>query len=139
MTATVIEATRRIGFTSIRNDRGELMEVNYDLLLVPPALEETAWEVINSRGKVETANNNRNFHYGKYKLAMWHRLSDANNWFFIDSNLCKQFLMWWDRVDDGIKQDRDTDTLVAKWYTYERYATTGLWAAWQWVYGHNVS
>ena len=29
MSATTIEATRRIGFTTIRNDRGELAEVKF--------------------------------------------------------------------------------------------------------------
>uniref|UniRef100_A0A6H1ZS65 Putative capsid protein n=1 Tax=viral metagenome TaxID=1070528 RepID=A0A6H1ZS65_9ZZZZ len=139
LSATSIEATRQIGFTSIFNDRGELLEVNYDTIVCPIALEETAWMVINSKGMVETSNNNRNFHYGRYQLAMWNRLTDTNNWFMLDSNLCKKFLLWWDRVDDGIKQDQDTDTLVAKWYTYERYATTGLWADWRPIYGHNVS
>ena len=63
MSATTIEATRRIGFTTIKNDRGELAEVNYDTILCPVSLEETAWEIINSKGQVETADNNRNFHY----------------------------------------------------------------------------
>lgn len=139
LSATSVEATRRLGFTSIFNDRGEQLEVNYDSILCPVSLEETAWMIINSRGQVETANNNRNFHMGRYNLAMWPRLTDTNNWFMYDSTLCKKFLLWWDRIEDGIKQDKDTDTLVAKWYCYERYATTGLWADWRPIYGHNVS
>jgi len=135
--ATAVEATRLLGYTSIFNDRGELLEVNYDTLLIPPALEESCWMLVNSKGQTETANNNRNFHYGKYNMAVWHRLTDLNNWFFIDSELSKKFLLWWDRIDDGIKQDSDSDTMVAKWYTYERY--TAGWAAWQEIYGHAVS
>jgi len=132
-----IEATRRLGFTHIYNDRGELMEVNYDTIVCPVSLEETGWEIINSAGKVNTANNNRNFHEGRYKLAVWPRLSDTNNWFMLDSVLAKKFLLWWDRVSDGIKMDADTDTLVKKWYLYERW-TVG-WADWRPVYGHLVS
>jgi len=137
LSAVSIEATRRIGLTGVYNNRGELVDVNYDLLLVPVNLEETAYEVINSKGKVETANNNANFHYGRYKMAVWRRLTDSNNWFFIDSSMSKMFLMWWDRLDDGIKMDRDTDTLVAKWYTYYREAAA--FADWRWVYGHLVT
>lgn len=137
LSATAIEATRRIGHTDVFNDRGELLEVNYDTILCTVNNEETAYQVINSKGEVETADNNRNFHYGRYKLAVWDRLSDSNNWFMLDSVLCKMFLMWWDRVNDGIKMDRDTDSLVAKWYKYERYNT--CWAAHQGIYGHNVS
>lgn len=137
LSATSIEATRRIGFTSIMNDRGELLDVNYDLLLVPPNLEETAWEVINSRGKVETADNNANFHYGKYQLAMWPRLTDTNNWFFLDSTLLKLFYLWMDRVKGTLNYDRDFDTLQAKWSFYERYQCG--WGDWRPGYGHLVA
>jgi len=135
--ATQVEVVRRIGYTDVVNDRGELLEVNYDTLLVPVALEESAWELINSTGKVDTANNNKNFHSGKYKLAVWHRLTDTNNWFFIDSRLCKDFVLWWDRVQTEFAMDRDFDTMVAKWRVYERYSAG--WAAHQGVYGSNVS
>lgn len=137
MSPTSVEATRRIGHNSIYNDRGELLGITYDLILCTVNNEETAWEIINSTGKVDTANNNRNFHQGRYKLAIWDRLTDSNNWFFIDSKLAKMFLLWWDRINDGIKQDSDTDSLVAKWYVYERYSAG--WADYRQVYGHNVS
>ena len=137
LSATAVEATRRIGHNAIFNDRGELLSVKYDMILCTINNEETAWEIINSTGKVDTANNNRNFHQGRYKLAVWDRLTDSNNWFFIDSKLAKMFLLWWDRVKDSIKLDSDTDTLVAKWYIYERYCAG--WADWRQVYGHNVS
>ncbi|MHC4585988.1 MAG: hypothetical protein ACYS3N_15780 [Planctomycetota bacterium] len=53
LNAVNIEATRRIGHQSIFNDRGELFEVNYDTILCTVVKEETAWEVINSKGKVD--------------------------------------------------------------------------------------
>ncbi|MCP4262819.1 MAG: hypothetical protein GY774_35720 [Planctomycetes bacterium] len=134
---TAIEATRRISHTSIFNDRGELASINYDTLLVPVNQEETAWEIINSKGKVDTADNNRNFHSGRYKLAVWDRLTDNNNWWMLDSKLCKMFLLWWDRVKPEFAYDRDFDTLMAKWRTYMRY--TAGWADWRPVYGHNVT
>ena len=132
-----VEATRRIGHTSIFNDRGELMLCNYDTILCTVNNEETAWEIIESKGKVDTANNNRNFHYGRYKLAVWDRLTDSNNWFMLDSKLAKMFLLWWDRVKPDLGYDRDFDTLVAKWSVYMRY-TVG-WADWRPIYGHNVA
>lgn len=136
LAAPAIEATRRIGHTSMFNDRGQLMGVNYDTILCTVANEETAWEVINSAGKVETADNNRNFHQGRYKLAVWDRLTDSNNWFMIDSKLAKKFLLWWDRIKTEFNYDRDFDTMVAKWSVYERYCAG--WADAHPVYGHNV-
>jgi len=132
-----VEATRRIGHTSIYNDRGELMFINYDTILCTINNEETAYEIINSTGKVDSADNNPNFHKGRYSLAVWDRLTDSNNWFMVDSRLAKMFLLWWDRVKDGIKQDTDTNTLVAKWYVYERYSAG--WADFRPIYGHNVT
>lgn len=137
LSATAIEATRRIGHTDIFNDRGQLMGINYDTILCTVNNEEAAWEVINSSGKVDTADNNRNFHNGRYKLAVWDRLTDSNNWFMMDSKLCKMFLLWWDRVKTEFNYDRDFDTMVAKWSVYERYSAG--WADWRGVYGHNVS
>jgi len=134
--AVSVEATRRIGMISIYNDRGEIADVNYDTLLVPVNLEEAAYELINSKGKVDDDVNNVNFHYGRYKLAVWRRLTDSNNWFMIDSKLIKQFLFWIDRVKPEFKNDRDFDTMVAKWSVYMRY---GVGAAdWRFIYGHLV-
>jgi len=137
ISATAIEATRRIGKRSIFNDRGELLDVNYDMIICTSSVEETAWEVINSKGKVNTADNNRNFHEGRYKLAVWDRLSDAKNWFMVDSRMMKMFLMWLDRIPPEYRYDRDFDTLIAKWSVYGRW---NCWYGdWKWAYGHAVS
>jgi len=137
LSAVNVEATRRIGHNSIMNDRGELMMINYDTILCTVNNEETAWEIINSTGKVDTADNNRNFHQGRYKLAVWDRLSDSNNWFMIDSRLAKMFLLWLDRVKPEFNYDRDFETLVAKWSVYARYNCD--WADARPIYGHLVS
>ncbi len=137
LSATSIEATRRIGHTDIFNDRGELMIVNYDTILCTINNEEKAYHVINSSGQVNTANNNPNIHKGRYTSIIWDRLTDSNNWWMIDSRLSKRFLLWWDRVKPDFKYDRDFDTMSAKWSVYYR-ATCG-WASWLPVYGHNVT
>lgn len=132
-----IEATRRIGKRSIFNDRGEMLDVNYDTIICTSELEETAFEVINSTGKVDTADNNPNFHKGRYKLAIWDRLTDTKNWFMVDSKLMKLFLYWLERVPPEYKYDRDFDTLIAKWSVYCRY--NAWYGDWRWSYGHQVS
>jgi len=132
-----VEATRRIGVSSIYTDRGELALIDYDTILAPVALEETGFELINSTGKVDTAENNVNFHKGRYTLVISPRLTDSNNWWMIDSRMAKQFLMWIDRVKPEFNFDRDFDTFVAKWSVYMRYGTG--YGAWQWVYGHSVT
>jgi phage major head subunit gpT-like protein len=136
LSATAVEATRRL-MTAYKDDQGELIAVNPDLLLVPRSLEETAWEIIASKGKPDTANNNANFHYGKYQLAVWDYLSDSNNWFFIDSLMASQFLNWFDRVALEFNKDKDFDTLKARFSAYMRYSFGH--SDWRFIYGHNVT
>ena len=134
LSATAIEATRRLSHTSIFNDRGELANVNYDTIICTVNKEEIAWEIINSRGKVDTADNNRNFHYGRYNLAVWDRLSNSYYWWMQDSKLAKMFFIWWDRVKPEFNYDRDFETYVAKWSVYMRCNVD--FYDWRPLYGH---
>ena len=137
LSATSVEATRRIGAASLYNDRGELALVEYDTIVVPVYLEEAGYEIINTSGKVDSAENNVNFHKGRYNMIVSPRLTDSNNWMFVDSRLAKQFLFWVDRVKPEFNYDRDFDTLVAKWSVYMRYGVG--YGSWLWCYGHNVT
>lgn len=136
--AIAVEATR-ILMSDFKGDRGQIISVNPDMLLGPINTEEIFWEIINSKGKVDTANNNRNLHFGKYKLIIWKFLSDTNNWFMIDSRLIKDMLTWWDKVMEEFFQDKDSDTLVAKYATYMRFSDEANWRDWRFVYGHEVA
>ena len=71
LSAVSVEATRRIGFSDVYNDRGDILDIDYDLILCTVNNEQKAYEIIESKGKVDTADNNANFHYGRYKLAVW--------------------------------------------------------------------
>lgn len=137
LTATAVETARQlmIGF---RSNRDNIIPIKPDLLIVPHQLEEKAYEIINSKGKVDTAQNNANFHQGKYKLVVWpNYLTDTNNWFLVDSQLMKMFLNWFDREPVQFFKDRDFDSLQAKFACYAYYSQG--FSDWRWVYGSNVS
>lgn len=136
LSSTAIEATRRL-MSSWTDDRGNIIAINPDLLIVPRALEEKAWTIIATKGEVDSAENNANFHYGKYKLAVWDYLSDTNNWSFVDSVLMKQMLEWYDRIPLEFGQEKSFDTFIAKYRSYMRYGYG--WNDWRWIYGHNVT
>lgn len=136
LNAVNIEAGRRLGAT-VKNNRGELMEVDYDMILCNVPNEEKAYEIINSAGKVETPNNNINFHKGRYKLVVWKRLTSSWAWFQIDSTLLKDCLVWWTRVAPEYNYDRDFDNYVAKWSVYFRENPDVY--DWQWIRGHNAT
>ena len=134
--ATAVEATR-ILMRKFRGLQGELLSIEPDMLMVPLDQEEIGWEIINSKGKIDTADNNQNFHYGKYKLAVWSRLADTKNWWMFDSKILKKSLFWFNREPMQFWQDKDSDTLLAKYIAYFRIGRG--WSDWRFCFGHLVS
>ncbi len=134
LSAANLEKTRQ-RMTDYVDLDGQLITPDPDTILCYTDNEETAWEIINSTGKVNTADNNKNFHEGKYKLLIWKRIS-ANNWFMIDYDGMKEYLHWWNREPIQFYQDRDSDTLCAKYLSYYRCGTG--WSDWRWLYGNLV-
>jgi len=131
MSAANIETVRQnmLDFTDLG---GETITVEPDTLICYKDNEETGYEIINSKGKVETADNNVNFHYGKYKLIVWNRLT-TSNWFVVDYDRMKDYLVWWNREPIQFMQDSDSDTHIAKYLSYYRCGTS--WDDWPWIYG----
>lgn len=119
-----------------RDDRNNRIMMNPDTLLIPTGLYETAWELMQSEGKVNTADHNPNIHHGKYKLVEWNLLSSSTDWFMIDSRLMKLFLNWFERVPMEFAYEEDFNTLVARYRAYTRY-NCGF-SDWMWIYGNDV-
>ncbi len=135
LSATNVETTRQL-MALYKDDIGEIISVQMDTIIVPRALEQTGWEIINSKGKVDTANNNANFHQGKYKMVVWDRLTDSNNWFGVDYDSMKEYLMWWNREPVDFFQDKDSSTMIAIYLGYYRVGTG--WDDWRWLLGNNL-
>jgi phage major head subunit gpT-like protein len=136
LSATAVEATRLL-MRALTDETDNLLISRIDTLLVPPALEEQAWEIVNATGKMDTADNNPNFNKGKYKIIVWDYLTDSNNWFAIDSKMCKMYLKWFNRIPTEFNKDKDFDTYISKWSTYCRYSYG--FSDWTFIYGHNVA
>lgn len=136
LSATAL-ATARIQmrkFLDLAANRGD---VEPDEILFPPDLYEVAFEINSSMGKVDTAENNRNVHFGRYKMIEWNYLTDTSNWFLMDSSLRGESLKWLDAVTAEFAQAEDMDTLVAKWRLYFVYGSKHL--DWRWITGATVS
>jgi hypothetical protein len=136
MNAVSVEAARREMY-NFRDDRGNRINVAPDRIVCGPAQEQTAWEIIHSKGKVDTANNNANFQEGAYELLMWKLIQSSSDWFLEDSNLRRNSLKWIDRIPLEHARVEDFDTLAHKYRGYMRYAW--LHRDWRWVYGSQVS
>ena len=135
LTDVNLEATRRL-MVGFQSDRNQVIEVLPDFILVPLQLEQVAFEIINSRGKVDTALNNANFHFGKYKLLVWpNYLSSSLNWFLLDSVMMKEYQLWFDRIKPEFQKDREFDTYNGKWSGYMRYSFG--WSDWRHLFGQN--
>lgn len=140
MSAVSVEAAR-IQMSKHRNDQGLEISISPNMLYYPIDLEETAYEITKSSGKVDTAENNANWNKGRYTTFgdLWlSTRGDTNNWFMIDEALMKRWgLCWVDRIKGEFAQVEDFDTLVGKWRTYMYWANNYL--DWRWVLGAEVS
>ena len=135
--SAVAVASARIQMVQFRGDRAERISVMPDSLLIPPDLYEIAFEISQSEGKVDTANNNRNVHKGQYSVKEWNYLTDSNNWFMMDSKMMKDFgLIWVERVKGEFGFIEDFDTLIGKWRAYARYGNGHV--DWRWIVGASV-
>jgi hypothetical protein len=130
-----------IQMKGFRDDRGNRISIMPDEIWIPVDLYGTAFEVLESFGKTGGSNNERNVHYGGYKIMPseggWNYMSDATDWFLCDSKLRKQSLTWYERVALEFAQAEDIDTLVAKWRAYMRYSY--MHNDWRWVLGSIVA
>lgn len=135
--SAVSVAAARIQMRGFRGDVAERLSIMPDTLWIPPDLYDIAYEISESSGKPDTANNNANVHKGKYEVYDWEYLTDSNNWFMCDSRQQKQFLTWFDRIPLEFAMAEELDTLIAKWRAYMRYSCA--WWDWRFILGANVS
>lgn len=131
--------TTRQAMRNFTDDKGQLIGVNPDMLLVPPELERTATQIVSERAIYEpnSAEYDVNMFSGRFRPVVWDRLTDANAWFLIDSTLMKQHLIWQNRIAPEFSQADDFDGLVAKFRGYMRYGIG--WTDWKFIYGNNPS
>ncbi len=132
-----VEATRRL-MIQFKTNRDNIQTDFPDLLLLPTELEDKGWELIKSKGKVDTAINNANFHEGRYKMAVWHNwLTDSNNWFMINSKRMREYLSWYEWNPTEFFYAGEFDTLTSKHAGYMSVNVSAM--DWRFIYGHNVS
>jgi len=133
-------ATRKL-MKAFVDDRGQLLRVMPNLLLVPRGLEDVAISLTQSPDQPNTANRSINpiqrFMPG-IQYVVWDYLNDTNNWFLIDSRLMKFYLHWYVREAPNFALDPTSIfNLVFK------ARVTGRWSfgfdEWSWIYGQNVA
>lgn len=129
--------TARTAMREFEDDRTNRILVVPDMLLIPIELEDTAYRIIQSAQVSGTADNDANFLRGRFQVVSWELLTDANNWFMIDSRMMKSFLIWFNRIPLEFGQAEEFDTMLAKFRAYMRYSYG--WSDWRWIYGQEVT
>jgi hypothetical protein len=130
-------ASARIQMRGFRGSQAERISMQPDELWYPKEKYEIAAEIINSSGKVDTAENNINVHQGRYTGREWDYLTDANNWFMCDSTARRMAVKWADRIQLEYGFAEDFDSFTAKYRAYMRYAN--CYRDWRWIIGSQVS
>jgi hypothetical protein len=119
------------GFT---NDRGLLIGVRPEALIIPRQSVFEAKRILQSTGRVDTANNDLNAlkEMGLIpKVVVNHYLTDTDAW-FIRTNV-KNGLKYFERRKDSFDMDNDWDTENAKFKATSRYSFG--WTDWRSIYG----
>ena len=128
--------TTRVTMMRFADDRGDIMSVMPDMLLVPPELEDTAFEITKSILDPTSANNAANPNPGRFTTRVWNYLTDTNDWFMIEQARMRRSLLWYDRVALQFFREDDFDTFQAKFAARMRYSYG--WRDASWVFGHHV-
>lgn len=136
LTKDNVATTRRLMMAFV-DDRGDKLNVMPDRLLVPPELEDDALVIVRSALDPTSANNAINPQSGRFSVETWHYLTDANNWFMIDSGRRGRDLLWYERIPVEFDKEADFDTIQAKFRAYMRYSRGAR--DYRWIYGQAVA
>lgn len=136
LSKTAVGDTRQT-MMAFADDRGDILDVMPDALLLPPELEDTGIEISRSTLDPDSANNTVNPQSGRFTSIVWHYLTDANNWFMLDRGRMARDLIWYERIPVEFGQEQDFDTFIGKWRAYMRYSR--MWRDWRWLFGQAVS
>lgn len=132
--------TAKVDMMQELDGRGQLIQLNPDTLLVPPALEREALTLVGSSGKPSSADNDINVYDGKFKVVVWPRIGAAAGgsdtaWFLLDSNRITDGggLNVFMRINPFVERETETETHINKWIGYMRFSVG--FTDWRGVYG----
>ena len=122
---------------TLTDGRNEYVETELDTIVAPLILEEDVWEFINSKGEVNTADNNQNFHYGRYKAAIWKRLTGLTKatapWFGIEQRKAKRAANFITREAFTVEDEYEPKIRTLSFTAAERFGI--MVNGWRWVIG----
>lgn len=136
LTADNVEATRT-AMKSWKDDKGNLIMIEPNCLIVPTALRKKATIIAETKEEPEQSDYGVNVWYGNLRVIEWPFLTDPNAWFLVDDVRMKLFLNWYWRRKPNFGDTIDFDTETAKYAVIGRWSYG--WDDWSWVYMNNPS
>jgi hypothetical protein len=113
-----------INIAAFTDERGLLIAARPRKLIVPPALQFTATRLLETEGRVATADNDINALRNNGSIpegySINHYLTDANAWFLITD--CPNGMKHFNRVKLETSMDGDFDTGNVRYKARERYS-----------------
>lgn len=135
---TLTEENLETGRLAIRkqlDDRGQIVGVNPDSLVLPIDLEKTAHLIVDSTMRSGTADNDANFYKSKFDIMTWKYLTSTTAWFLLDRSTIKGrgTLTWFWRRKPEFKNDELFDTEYAVYKSTMRLSRG--WSDWHGIWG----
>lgn len=133
-------AAARTAMRQFKDDRGKGVNSTGDLLIVPPGLEDTAKIILENEWNVDSMDRNINVNRGAARLWVCNYLTDANDWFLINTKgATRPFIMTiaqdtlFTAVMDERAQQENLYTFGADFYIGKGFGN------WRYVYGASVT
>jgi phage major head subunit gpT-like protein len=125
-----------LAMRATKDDRGELILMQPDTLLISPAMEKTAKILLQTNLRPGTANNDVNVYQGRLNLVVWDFLSSAAGgsdtaWFVLDKSAHK--VNWFWRKRGSLERNVDFDTANIEYKLSARWSNG--FSDWRGVYG----
>lgn len=115
-----------------KDSKGNTIVFHPDTLIVPPALQWKARNILEANGSIGNNYNDINTMKGALNLIVWPYLTSSTAWFLIDSTAHQ--LIFFKRTDEGVEGPVwDFDLGSAKWKIETRFSVG--FSAWQGVFG----
>lgn len=121
LTPDNVEAVRNL-MVQWRDDKGNLLAINPDTIVVPSNLRKAAMVIADTDREPDTTDHNINIWHGSLDVIEHLFLTNPNAWFLIDKNRMKNFLNWYDRRMAKLEFDNDFDTEVSKYKVVNRFS-----------------
>lgn len=133
LSATNLEIART-SMMGWKDDKGNLLVVEPDTLIVPPALRKAALVIADSNGEPDVSDNNINIWKGSVDVIEFKFLTSSTAWFLADRQRMKAFLHWYDRRIAKLEMDKENFNSEVGAYKVVNRFSRGF-DDWSFIYG----